>query len=129
MSATIAEPSVATHTVRASESLRRRPRVLHLITSFEIGGTERQAAELLKRLDGGRYDVRLAVLRDEGPFYCEIEARFPDVPEFPLTSFYDANALKQLMRLRRLFKREKIDILHAHDFYSGFIGAAAARLQ
>jgi glycosyltransferase involved in cell wall biosynthesis len=128
MSAMITEASIATHTVRASESLRQRPRVLHLITSFEIGGTERQAAELLKRLDGERYDVRLAVLRNEGPFYCEIEARFPDVPEFPLTSFYDANALRQLMRLRRLFKREKIDILHAHDFYSGFIGAAAARL-
>jgi glycosyltransferase involved in cell wall biosynthesis len=102
--------------------------VLHLITSFEIGGTERQAVELLKRLDGERYDVRLAVLRNEGPFYGEIEARFPDVPEFPLTSFYDANALKQLTRLRRLMLRDKIDILHAHDFYSSFIGAAAARL-
>lgn len=129
MSAAITEASVARRTAQVSESARPRPRVLHLITSFEIGGTERQAVELLKRLDGERYDVRLAVLRNEGPFYTEIEARFPDVPEFPLTNFYNANAVRQLARLRRLMLREKIDILHAHDFYSSFIGAAAARLS
>lgn len=111
----------------ASESARR-PRVLHLINSFEIGGTERQAVELLKRLDPTRYDVRLAALRNCGPFYKEIEERFPDVPEFPLTSFYDLNAARQLARLRALMARERIDVLHAHDFYAGFIGAAAARL-
>jgi L-malate glycosyltransferase len=129
MSAAITQASVATHSAQVIETARVRPRVLHLITSFEIGGTERQAVELLKRLDGERYDVRLAVLRNEGPFYREIEARFPDVPEFPLTSFYDANAIRQLARLRRLMLRDKIDILHAHDFYSSFIGAAAARLS
>lgn len=129
MSVAITEASVAGRTARLCETARRRPRVLHLISSFEIGGTERQAVELLKRLDGERYDVRLAALRNEGPFYSQIEARFPDVPEFPLTSFYDANAVKQLARLRRLMLRENIDILHAHDFYSSLIGAAAARLS
>lgn len=131
MSAAVTKAPIAnqtTHAARVGESARVRPRVLHLITSFEIGGTERQAVELLKRLDGERYDVRLAVLRNEGPFYGEIEGLFPDVPEFPLTSFYNANAMKQLARLRRLMLQEKIDILHAHDFYSSFIGGAAARL-
>ena len=112
----------------ATEAARRRPRVLHLITSLEIGGTERQAVELLKRLDAKRYDVRLAMLRNEGPFYKEIQSRFSNVPEFPLTSFYNANAVKQLARLRRLMIRDRIDILHAHDFYSGLLGATAARL-
>ncbi|HEX8087358.1 MAG TPA: glycosyltransferase [Blastocatellia bacterium] len=106
----------------------RRPRVLHLINSFEIGGTERQAVALLGRLNRERYDVKLAVLRNRGPFYKEIEGRFPNVPEFPLTSFYNLNALRQLARLRALMVRERIDILHAHDFYAGMIGAAAARL-
>jgi glycosyltransferase involved in cell wall biosynthesis len=106
----------------------RRPRVLHLINSFEIGGTERQAVALLCRLNSERYDVKLAALRNRGPFYHELEERFPDVPEFPLTSFYNLNAVRQLARLRALMARERIDILHAHDFYAGFIGAAAARL-
>jgi len=109
-------------------SSTHRARILHLITSFEIGGTERQAVELLKRIDRDRFDIRLAVLRNEGPFYQEIEDLFPSVPEFRLTSFYNRNALKQLRRLRRLLISEKIDLVHAHDFYSGLLGIAAARL-
>lgn len=105
-----------------------RPRVLHLINSFEIGGTERQAVELLKRLDTSRYTIRVAALHKTGPFYTEIASRFSSVPEFPLTSFYNRNAVRQLRRLVRLINRERVDILHAHDFYSGVIGAAAARM-
>jgi L-malate glycosyltransferase len=109
-------------------SSAHRARILHLITSFEIGGTERQAVELLKRIDRDRFDIRLAVLRNEGPFYREIEDLFPSVPEFPLTSFYNRNALKQLLRLRKLLISEKIYLVHAHDFYSSLLGIAAARL-
>jgi L-malate glycosyltransferase len=106
----------------------KKPRVLHLITSFEVGGTERQAVELLKRIDRRRFDVRLGALRLEGPLYGEVAALFPRVPQFPLTSFYNKNAAKQLMRLRDWMSEERADILHAHDFYAGVIGAAAARL-
>src|SRR5262245_56173193 len=79
----------------------RRPRVLHLITSFDVGGTERQAVELLNRLDEKRFDARLAVLGWRGPLRREIVERFPYVPEFPLNSFFNANAIKQLLQLRK----------------------------
>lgn len=106
----------------------KKPRILHLITSFEVGGTERQAVELLKRIDRRRFDVSLAALRLEGPLYQEVAAMFPRAPQFPLTSFYNANAAKQLMRLRDWMIRKRVEILHAHDFYAGLFGAAAARL-
>src|SRR5262245_44695621 len=106
----------------------KKSRVLHLITSFEVGGTERQAVELLKRIDRRRFDVRLAAIRLEGPLYGEVAALFPRIPQFPLTSFYNANAAKQLMRLRNWMISERVDILHAHDFYTGLLGAAAGRL-
>jgi glycosyltransferase involved in cell wall biosynthesis len=102
--------------------------VLHLITSFEAGGTERQAVELLKRLDREQYEVRLAAIRNEGPFYKEIASIFPNVPEFRLTSFYNSNAVKQLARLRRLIVSERIDIIHAHGFYDSLFAAMAGRL-
>src|SRR5262249_21266912 len=105
-----------------------KPRVLHLITSFEVGGTERQAVELLKRIDRRRFDVRLGAVRLEGPLYPEVAALFPRIPQFPLTSFYNANAAKQLLRLRNWMISERVDILHAHDFYTGLLGAAAGRL-
>jgi L-malate glycosyltransferase len=106
----------------------KKPRVLHLITSFEVGGTERQAVELLKRIDRRRFDLSLAALRFEGPLYQEVATIFPRVSQFPLTSFYNANAAKQLMRLRGWMIKERADVLHAHDFYAGLLGAAAARL-
>ncbi|HWQ35045.1 MAG TPA: glycosyltransferase [Blastocatellia bacterium] len=121
-------PEALARPARRESALCRRPRVLHLITSFEIGGTERQAVELLSRIDLRRYDVRLAALRLAGPLYEHLAARFPEVPEFPLTSFYDANAVRQVTRLRALLVREEVDILHAHDFYASLLGAAAARM-
>jgi glycosyltransferase involved in cell wall biosynthesis len=120
----------ATREATASQGhvARSRPRVLHLITSFEAGGTERQAVELLKRLDREQYEVRLAAIRNEGPFYKEIASIFPDVPEFRLTSFYNRNAIKQLAKLRRLILSERIDIIHAHGFYDSLFAAMAGRL-
>lgn len=105
-----------------------RPRVLHLLTSFYVGGTEQQAVALLNRLDQERFDVRLAVLQHEGPLYEQLVGRFPDVPEFRLTSFYNSNAVRQFNRLRDLLLRERIDLLHAHDFYSGMLGVVVARM-
>ena len=128
MSAVVLDDKEARRDTSRAIKPARRPRVLHLINSFEIGGTERQAVELIKRLNPEQYDVRVAALRNRGPFYGEIEDRFPNVPEFPLTSFYNLNAARQLARLRALMARERIDILHAHDFYAAVIGSAAARL-
>src|SRR5262245_65392211 len=109
-------------------SKTKKPRVLHLITSFEVGGTERQAVELLKRIDRRRFDVRLGAVRLEGTLYREVAALFQSIPHVTVTSFYNANAAKQLMRLRDWMIAERANILHAHDFYAGLLGAAAARL-
>ncbi len=35
---------------------------------------------------------------------------------------------RQLLRLRALLLRERVSLLHAHDFYAGVLGASAARL-
>src|SRR5262249_8781568 len=105
-----------------------RPGVLHLINSFDAGGTERQAAELLNRLDEKRFEVRLAVLGWRGPLRQQIVTRFPYVPEFPLDGFFNANAIKQLLRLRKTMIEKRIAVLHTHDFYSGALGVTAARL-
>lgn len=113
-----------THTV-VRETPRRR--ILHLINNFEIGGTERQAVELLKRLDRDRYDVQVAAILDTGPLREELLSRYPKIHEFPLNSFYNLNALKQLYRLRKLLRSAQIDILHTHDFYAGVLGTVAAR--
>lgn len=115
--------------IRPGVGVRRsRPRILNLLTSFIYGGTERQATELLKRIDLDRFDVRLASLKSEGTLYAQISDRYPDAPVFRLTSFYNTNACRQYLRLRDLLIREQIDLVHAHDFYSGMLGIVAGRL-
>ena len=44
-----------------------KPNVLFIIDSFEQGGSERQALQLLRQLhESGRVNVRLACLQDKG---------------------------------------------------------------
>src|SRR5262249_48237680 len=105
-----------------------RPRVLHLINSFDAGGTERQAVELLNRLDEKRFDARLAVLGWRGPLRRQIVERYPYVPEFPLHGFFNANAVKQILRPRETMIEKRIAVVHTHDFYAGALGVTAARL-
>ncbi len=127
MEALLNKSAVEPNVTQAAASTRRRPRVLHLLNSFELGGTERQAVELLKRLDQTRFDVRLAALQCQGPLYDEAAAHYPRLLEFPLNSLYNAQALRQMRRLRAWLLDEEIDILHAHDFYAGWLAVLAAQ--
>lgn len=106
------------------------PNVLQLLDSFNQGGTEGQTVQLIRLLkESGKHDVFVASLSSEGPLRAQIERLgYKDVPSFPLQNFYNANAAMQLTRLRSLIKRLKIDIVHAHDFYTNIFGMTAARL-
>src|SRR5262249_13022282 len=107
-----------------------RPRVLHLINSFQQGGTERQAVQLVRSLHkSGHYDVHVACLDGSGGLRKELESLdLGDIPEFPLTSFYDRNALIQLRQLAGHLRESNIKLLHTHDFYTNVFGMAAAAL-
>ena len=86
-----------------------KPNVLFIVDSFEQGGSERQALQLLRQLhESGQCNVHLAVLQDRGSLRAEAEAMgIGEIHEYPLTSFYDLNFLKQLRRLRRYIKAEQ----------------------
>ena len=107
--------------------------VLQLIGSFHIGGSERQAVQLARLLkERGRYRAHIACLGASGPLRDEVDRLgFGEIPEFPLTSFYDPNAVKQVRRFARFLRERQITIVHTHDFYTnifGMVGAALARV-
>lgn len=107
-----------------------RPSVLHLINSFHQGGTERQAVQLVRLLHlSSPYCVHVACLNGSGVLRKEMDSLgFHDIPEFPLTSFYNRNALFQLRRLAGLLRAWDIRVVHTHDFYTNIFGMAAAAL-
>jgi glycosyltransferase involved in cell wall biosynthesis len=107
-----------------------QPNVLHIINSFEQGGTERQAVQLVRLLhEDRRYRMHLATLSNSGILRDEAsDIGLGEIVEYPLSSFYDRNFLKQIRRCVRFLKSHKIDIVHTHDFYTNIFGMTAARL-
>jgi L-malate glycosyltransferase len=104
--------------------------ILHLIGSFNQGGSERQAVQLVKLLcEDETYNVHVACLSREGVLLEEMEKLgYLDVPEFPLNNFYDANMLQQVRLFARYLRENAIDLIQTHDFYTNIFGMLAARL-
>jgi len=105
----------------------QKTKLLHVVGRFGIGGTERQQAELIKRLPAERYDQTVAAM-EKGPFAAEVEERGIPVIEFPFTSFYNTRAVRNYFALARLIRRRRFHIIHCHNFYSNIFGTVAARL-
>jgi glycosyltransferase involved in cell wall biosynthesis len=107
-----------------------KARILQLIDSFDEGGSERQALQLTRLLhNSGRYQVSLACLKADGVLRSQIaDLDLGEIPCYPLTSFYDANALIQLRQFVRDLRRLKIDVVHTHDFYTNIFGMVAGWL-
>ena len=101
-----------------------------MIDSFEQGGSERLALQLARQLqESGRCHVRLACLQNKGSLRGEADRLgLGEIPEYPLTSFYDRNFVTQLRRLTRFLKDNEIDVVHTHDFYTNIFGMTAASI-
>lgn len=107
-----------------------KPVVLQLIDSFNQGGSERQALQLTRLLyESNKFKVRLASLSPDGVLRTQIaNLDLGEVPSFPLNSFYDANAVRQLRKLVQWLKNSEVSIIHTHDFYTNVFGMAGATI-
>ncbi|MDT7603941.1 MAG: L-malate glycosyltransferase [Acidobacteriota bacterium] len=104
--------------------------VLQLVGSFHQGGSERQAVQLARLLsEDVQTRVHLATLDAAGVLRADAERlNVGEIPEFRLTSFYDANFARQLRRFARFVREREIDVIHTHDFYTNVFGMAGATL-
>ncbi len=104
--------------------------VLQFIGSFHQGGSERQAVQLTRLLhETASVNVFAATLNKEGVLLDEIEKLdLPPIDEFKLTSFYNANFVKQLLKCAKFLRDNKIEIIHTHDFYTNIFGMLAAQI-
>src|SRR4029079_8877953 len=98
--------------------------MLHLIDSFDQGGSERQALDQVRRLhESGKYEIFLATLKAEGVLRAQVEKlNLGEIPCYPLKSFYGPNAGVQLWKFVQHLRKSKIDLLHTHDFYTNIFG-------
>lgn len=105
-------------------------KIVHLIGSFHEGGSERQAIQVARLTrETGDFEVNLACLDSSGVLRVEADkSNFGEIPEFPLTSFYNRNALRQTRRFARFLREREISLVHTHDFYTNVFGITAGAL-
>jgi glycosyltransferase involved in cell wall biosynthesis len=103
-------------------------KLLKFVTSFYIGGTERQFVNLSRAIDPSRFDLHLACLERRGDLLNEIDRSRIPVSEYPVHSLYQPETFRQQLSLAGYLRRNKIQILHSYNFYSNVFAIPAARL-
>jgi L-malate glycosyltransferase len=99
-----------------------------VITSFDPGGTERQTAELISRLNSDRFTVHAVCLRREGLWLRRVEGSARSVTEFRLKGFRSVSAFTRLVELAAWCRRNRIAVLQACDLYANILALPAAAL-
>jgi glycosyltransferase involved in cell wall biosynthesis len=104
-----------------------RIRVLHLLSRFNYGGTERQLVERLRRHPPG-FEGVLGCFEAWGVFLDPIRALGYEPHVLPLRGLARPEAAVQVWRAAALIRRERIGLVHANDFATSVVGVAASRL-
>ena len=92
-----------------------KTKIFHLITSLNIGGTEKYLLKIIKNLND-RYNFSVGYLKELGPIAGEIEKL-----GVPVTKFGFFQLIKHL-------KKNKIQIIHTHLYRANLIGRLAAKI-
>lgn len=115
--------------IKSTTSVSRPLRVLHLVETLEIGGTENQAVQTALRQAAAGYDVTVGCLRQEGPLLQALQEAGVPVREFRKTQqLLSIKGVLELFRLTCFLRRCRFDVLHCHDLMSNLLGVPAARL-
>ena len=115
---------------RGEDAFRADPplRVAFCIDNMNIGGTEMNAVRTAGRLIHLGVDLRVFSLASEGPLLARYAELGVPVETLPIRRLYGRAALDGGFRLLASLRREAIEVVHAHDFYSNIFVAPWARL-
>jgi L-malate glycosyltransferase len=106
-----------------------RIKVLIFINSFRAGGSERQALEVIKRLDRAKFEPVVACFQEEGPLLSELPTDIGKIHTFPLESFFSWSAFKQGKEFSKLIRQGGIQIIQCFDFYSNLFAIPWSRMS
>ena len=103
------------------------PKVLHLLSRFDFGGTERQLVERLRRHPRG-FEPLLACNSATGGFLGPIRALGIEPVVIPWRGIVHPTGALGILRLAALIKMRRVDLVHANDYAMSVLGLPAARL-
>lgn len=122
-------PGPAPDRAYTEEGAVPRIQLVKFLTTFGIGGTEKQVANLTQRMDRRAFDLSFACMSRWGEMIREIEDRQGiEVSEYPMESLYELNAFRQQWRFAKALRRNHTQILHSYNFYANMFSLPAAKL-
>jgi len=99
--------------------------VAHVVVNLDIGGLERVVLNIIRNIDKNRFRSVLVCLRDGGPLLDELDR--DRVHVYPLNKS-DSLDYWLFMKLTRILRQEKADVVHCHNFGPLIYGSVAGRL-
>jgi glycosyltransferase involved in cell wall biosynthesis len=111
------------------QRLVKSVRVLHLVDTLNIGGTENQLVQVALRMQRIGHEVTVGCLRAEGPLLQVLQRAGLPVVEFRKEkTLLSLNGVRQLVRLAAFLRAGRFGVVHAHDLWANLLGVPAARL-
>lgn len=102
-------------------------KVMFLVDTLELGGTETQMVQLAVRLKAKGHRIVVGCLHPGGALTENLRSAGVPVVEFPkLGSLLSLQGAYQILRLTRYLRRERFDVLHAHDLWANLMGIPSA---
>jgi L-malate glycosyltransferase len=101
--------------------------IVVMLTSFDIGGTEKQTVELVRRLDPDRFRVHLACFHRRGALLSDVPGSMP-LESFELHGFRSPTGAAQLARFAWWCRSVGARLVHTCDLYANIFGLPGALL-
>jgi glycosyltransferase involved in cell wall biosynthesis len=100
-------------------------RILLMVRELNLGGSERQMAEIAKALDRSRFEPRVGCFRPAGIRADDLRAAGVPIVQFPVPSIA---SVKGAVRIASYIREENIRLVHTFDTPANVYAAPAARM-
>jgi Glycosyltransferase len=99
--------------------------VVHLVETLGIGGLERVVATIANGLSADKYQIQVWCAVSGGSIADDLQAQGITVKILGISSYYN---LVGFLRLARMLRSIKPDIVHTHTYFTNTLGRIAAKL-
>ncbi|HKY20060.1 MAG TPA: glycosyltransferase [Vicinamibacterales bacterium] len=101
--------------------------VLLMVRELNLGGSERQLAEIAQALDRDRFEPHVGCFRPNGIRADDLKGAGVPVVEFPVRSFRQVSVISAARQLGAYIRQHGIRLVHTFDVPANLFGVPAAR--
>lgn len=105
------------------EKVKRKTTVVQAVENLRIGGIEKMVSTIAQGLNKDKYDVKVYCLAEGGVLADELIRKGYEVKILNLRTYHNPI---NILRLARLLRKDKVEILHTHGYFASTFARLAA---